>query len=303
MVVLITGANGFVGQYLCEELSAHDHTVVRTDVLGDVDWKADLLSEAETVSLLENASPDAVIHLAGQASVTLSWKKPKWTETLNVHTTLNLIQAIVQTGRPVRLLVIGSSDQYGKALQGDRMLDESMPCEPQNPYAVSKLAQEQLALNLAHHHRLDVLCTRSFNHIGPGQKLGFVVSDFCHGIAAIERGADSVLKVGNLDVYRDFTDVRDVVRAYRLLLEKGKSGEVYNVGSGCLVKIAELLETLVGMSSARVQVSVDTGRLRSHDLKHASCNYQKLKNDTGWVPEIPIHDSLQATLDWWRAQE
>ena len=301
MVVLITGASGFVGRYVFEELSRHGHQAVRTDIAGDVDTTADLLNEEETRALISGVKPDAVIHLAGQASVALSWEKPKQTETLNVHTTLNLLQAIAHVNKAIRLLVIGSSDQYGKTLQDHCSITEDMPCRPMNPYAVSKLAQEQMALAVARHHQLDVLCTRSFNHIGPGQKPGFVVPDFSQGIVAIERGAEPVLKVGNLSVYRDFSDVRDIARAYRLLIESGRSGEVYNIGSGRLVKIDELLQTLIGMSGASVRIEVDSQRLRTHDIKHAACDYQKLSTDTGWEPQIPLQESLKDTLEWWRA--
>lgn len=302
MVVLVTGANGFVGRYLCKELADGGHNVVTTDVCGVVDVTADLLNEEAVHELMVSIRPDAIIHLAGQASVTLSWEKPKWTETLNVHTTLNLLNAISGAIHPVRLLVIGSSDQYG-LIQGESfMVTEQTPCRPINPYAISKYTQEQLALTLACAKKLDVLCTRSFNHIGPGQSKGFVVSDFSSCIVAIERGADPVMCVGNLEVYRDFTDVRDVVHAYRLLLENGHTREIYNIGSGIPVAISQLLSMLIEMSTMTILVKQDPTKMRAIDMLRVGCNHDKLTADTGWVPQIPLRESLYDTLDWWRKQ-
>lgn len=300
--VLITGANGFVGNYLRAELKANGYEVVTTDVAGPIEVEADLLDKEGVMLLLYQTKPDAVIHLAGQSSVGYSWENPIKTLDLNVKTTIHLIDAITQCNPAIRLLVIGSSDQYGVVPQNKFLVDEMVPLNPQSPYAISKCTQENMAIAFSKARNLDILTTRSFNHIGPRQRPGFVVADFSKSIAEVENDVKPIICVGNLDAYRDFTDVKDVVRAYRLLLENGRSREVYNVGSGELRSIREILENLIAISGKEIDIQVNPAKFRPVELYRLGCNHEKLTRDTGWVPKYNIKDSLSDTLNWWRQQ-
>lgn len=299
MRALITGAGGFVGGYLQAELSRSGWQAVTTDIRGAVDVTLNLLDAEAVGDHLAKNTYDAIFHLAGFSSVHQSWKEPERTFTLNLFPTLHLLESLHQSGRHTRMLVVGSSDQYGLLPAGTEKVSEDTPRNPQSPYAISKNAQEQLAATLAVKYGLDVLFTRSFNHIGPGQERGFVVSDFASAIAGILRGAPPVIYVGNTSAYRDFTDVRDVVRAYRLLVEKGVSGEIYNVGSGSTHSVREILDTLILQSHREISVEKDPGKYRPVDQTRIVCDPQKLQATTGWTPEIPLAQSLQETLSWW----
>lgn len=303
MKALITGANGFVGHYLAQELSGHGWEVFGTDLSGEGMERADLLDPSSLLTLLKRILPDAVFHLAGQASVSLSWKNPALTISINVEGTVHVLEAVHAVCPKARVLIVGSSDAYGMVRPEDCPVKETLPLSPQSPYAVSKTAQEQMVQALARAYSMDVVLTRSFNHFGPGQHPGFVISDFAQAIARIEAGrADPVLQVGNLEAERDFTDVRDVVRAYRLLAEIGRRGEVYNVGSGRAYRISEVLRRLLSMAQKRITVREDPEKLRPADVPVIVCCADKLRQDTGWAPVYPIEKTLRDTLDDWRCR-
>lgn len=302
MKVLTLGACGFVGKYLKQELEKNEHTVHTIDIQGNPDFMLDLLDADKVYAHLAAHRYDAVVHLAGFSSVQRSWEMPRRTLELNVFTTLNLLEGIEKTGLPTRALLIGSSDQYGVVPQDKCMVRETDECHPKSPYAISKQTQEAMALALAAGRKLDVVMTRSFNHIGPGQRKGFAVSDFASAIAEIREGDEHAIYVGNTDVYRDFSDVRDVARAYRLLLEKGRSGEIYNVGSGSVHSIQTILETLIHLSGKKIEVRLDPAKFRPVDLVKIGCINEKLRVQTGWTPEIPMHKSIVDTLAWWNEQ-
>jgi GDP-4-dehydro-6-deoxy-D-mannose reductase len=210
---------------------------------------------------------------------------------------VNVLEAIRASGLRPRVLLIGSSEEYG-ARTSDKALDESEPLSPSNPYAITKACQEEFGLLYTHAYGIDIVMTRSFNHIGPGQHLGFVVPDFCSSIVAIERAeAAPILKVGNLEAIRDFTDVRDVVRAYRFILERGSAGEVYNVGSGKGTKIARILTILVGLSTVPLTVEVDPLLYRPNEVISIIADIGKITQQTEWKPEISIETSLQDALE------
>lgn len=300
---LITGAGGFVGACLQEELSQNGWQVTTTDIQGDVDIHLDLLDAEAVLAHMLQHGYDAIFHLAGFSSVRDSWDVPQRAFALNVFPTIHLLDALHQAGGQSRLLVVGSSEQYGRLPAGVEEVDEQVSRNPQNPYAISKNAQEQMALSLSAKYHLDVLCTRSFNHIGPGQAKGFVVSDFASSIAAIMNGAAPVVRVGNTKAYRDFTDVRDVARAYRLLVEKGTPGEIYNVGSGTAVSVQEVLDTLIRLSGREIQVEQDPNKYRPLDQPRIICDGRKIEQCSGWKPTIPLEESLRNTLSWWNSQE
>lgn len=301
MKALITGVHGFVGKYLQDELTGHGYEVVGTDLTGSDIIPANFLDPESVVDLLRRAQPDVIFHLAGQASVALSWKIPRKTFDINVGGTINLLEAIHSLALPVKVLIVGSSDQYGNVRPENCPIRETLELKPQSPYAISKASQEKIALALAKMHHIPVVLTRSFNHIGPGQKKGFVLPDFADSIAQIEkRDRPPVLRVGNLEAERDFTDVRDVARAYRMLVEKGRSGEVYNIGSGTSFPISHLLDELLKLTPAHVRIEPDPARMRVSDIPLIRCCYDKLRQDTGWKPIYTLQQTLEDTLDYFR---
>jgi GDP-4-dehydro-6-deoxy-D-mannose reductase len=311
---LITGISGFVGSHLAEYLLAHtDWQVAGTvygpyrnirELCGRLELYPAELSRLPVVEfVLDQARPDVIFHLAAMAVTGRSWRDPAMTLQINVGMQANILQALVNLGLRCRVIVIGSSEEYGAALASDRPIDEETPFRPLNPYAVSKVAQDMLGLQYHLSHGLDTVRVRPFNHIGPRQGLGFVVPDFASQVARIEAGLqDPVLRVGNLEAQRDFTDVRDVVRAYYLLACQGRSGDVYNVGSGRAHAIQEILYCLCARSVVPIQVEPDPERLRPSDIPRIVCDYGRLEACTGWRPTIAFEQSLIDVLDDWRVR-
>ena len=245
MRALITGSQGFVGRYLRRELEENGYEVVGLDIQpGEGAVQADLLNPEQLAAAVRQAEPDAVFHLAGQADVARSWKIPQKTMEINVIAAVNLMEAVRAFNPSARMVLVGSSDQYGNLGEAGRLVSEDLATHPQTPYAVSKKAQEEMAQVYVRAYGMNICMTRSFNHGGAGQRLGFLIPDFASGIMKVERGEAKSLKVGNLTSRRDFTHVKDVARAYRLIGEKGKPGEVYNVGSGVTWSAQEILDKL-----------------------------------------------------------
>lgn len=304
MRALITGSQGFVGQYLRQELEASGYEVVGLDLQpGQGAVQADLLNPEQINATVKQAKPDAVFHLAGQADVAKSWKIPQKTMEINVIAAVNLMEAVRAFDPSVRMVMVGSSDQYGNLGEAGRLVSEQLETNPQTPYAVSKKAQEEMARVYVRAYGMNICMTRSFNHGGAGQRLGFLIPDFASGIVKVERGEAKSLKVGNLTSRRDFTHVRDVVRAYRMIAEKGKPGEVYNVGSGVTYSAQEILDKLCEMAVCAVPVEQDPARMRPSDTPVICCDHAKLTRDTGWQPQIPLEDILSDTLRCWRGRE
>ena len=304
--VLITGATGFVGTYLVAHLAeAYPGWRVTgtTRHNGHGDSRivfCDLRDAGAVASLIERARPEMVVHLAGQSNVPASLKDPETTLANNILGTLHLLDACRAHAPDARLLVVSSSEVYGPTPPEAQPLGEERPLHPVNPYAVSKAAQEMLALQYAHSYNLDVVVARPFNHIGPGQTDRFVVSAFARQIVEVERGGRRAVSVGNLDAARDFTDVRDVVRAYTLLLEHGERGGIYNIGRGAAVVVGDLLEMLRRLARAPVAIERDPARLRPSDVPVMMGDTTRLRRATGWRPEIPLERSLDEILAWWR---
>lgn len=304
MRALITGSQGFVGRYLRRELEESGYEVVGLDIQpGEGAVQADLLNPEQLAAAVRQAEPDAVFHLAGQADVARSWKIPQRTMEINVLAAVNLMEAVRAFNPSVRMVLVGSSDQYGNLGEAGRMVSESLATHPQTPYAVSKKAQEEMARVYVRAYGMNICMTRSFNHGGAGQRLGFLIPDFASGIVKVERGEAKSLKVGNLTSRRDFTHVKDVARAYRLIGEKGKPGEVYNVGSGVTWSAQEILDKLCAMAVCPIPVERDPARMRPSDTPVICCDHTKLTTDTGWQPQIPLEDILSDTLREWRERE
>lgn len=304
MKALITGIHGFVGQYLKRELLEHGYEVIGIDVnaAGEKEYAADILDLEKIIEILQKTEADYIFHLAGQASVAKSWVIPQKTMELNVIGTLNLLEAARVLRLDAKILLVGSSDQYGKIAEDQCPIVETAKQEPKTPYAVSKCTQEKLGVLYKEAYGLNIYMTRSFNHIGVGQMKGYVVPDLAYGIAEIEAGFNDTLKVGNLRPYRDFTDIRDVVRAYRLIVEKGKCGAVYNVGSGRAYQIQELLNLLLSMAGTKIIVEEDIQKMRASDVLMVQCDHSLLSADTGWETRIPIERTLKEILDFYRGQ-
>lgn len=297
---LITGINGFAGTYLSRELRQNGYHVFGIDVAGAAGegvFFCDIMDTDATAGVMREVAPDVVFHLAGQASVGRSWAEPVLTMETNIVPAVNLLDAAAGLGKECRLLVIGSSDQYGVVKPEECPIPETRPNAPVTPYAVSKQAQENLLRCLAISQKADVVFTRSFNHTGPGQKQGFVVPDLaCRVLAAKE--SDGIVKAGNLKARRDFSDVRDSVRAYRLLAEKGRAGEVYNVGSGNAHSVEWILQMLMELAGVTLPVEMDAANLRPVDVPLLAADITKLTADTGYQPEIPIEHTLRDILDY-----
>jgi len=314
---LITGISGFVGSHLADYLLAHTDWQIAGTVYGParnlapIQHRLELypaeLSRLPVVQfVLDRARPDVIFHLAAVAVTGQSWRDPAGTLQVNIGMQANILQAVVNLKLDSRVIVVGSSEEYGAALSQASTggaIDEETPFQPINPYAVSKVAQDMLGLQYHLSHGLDTVRVRPFNHIGPRQGLGFVVPDFASQIAQIETGRRApVLQVGNLGAERDFTDVRDVVRAYHLLAVKGVSGEVYNVGSGRAHAIQEVLDYLVSQARVPIRVEPDPERLRPSDIPRVVCDYGKLYACTGWKPSIAFEQSLTDVLEDWRGR-
>lgn len=312
--VLITGSTGFVGQHLARHLLSLGtykvHGTYRSesslslfdDVKDKITFSHSNLDNAEDVErIIADIQPDFLFHLAAQASPAVSFKSPLNTLTNNITSELHILEAIRNHSKHTRLLSVATGEMYGVIKPEDIPVNETTPLKPISPYSVSKIASEYLALQYHLAYKVDVVRVRPFNHIGPGQKDGFVVADFAKQIVEIEKGKkEPVLTVGNLEARRDFTDVRDIVRAYVLAVEKGESGEVYNIGSGKSHKINDMLHMLLSFSTQKVEVSVDPARIRPIDVPEVRCDYSQFNKVTGWEPQIPFERTLEEILDYWR---
>lgn len=313
MKALIIGAGGFVGGYLIHELAAvRGWEVCATKLPGEeivihynepaAKYETRLLDilDANSISeLLSEVNPDAVFHLAAQSSVAVSWKKPALTADINIKGCINLLEAIRGQEKVMRVILIGSSEEYGYAANRPEPVDEETVCNPASVYAVTKNTQNMLGRLYANSYNMDIISVRAFNHIGPGQLPQFVVSDFCKQAAEIEKGLrEPVIRVGNLSAKRDFTDVRDIVRAYGDIAEKGRSGETYNVGSGKAVEIGEILDRICSLSSKKITVKKDPDRFRPVDVPFIEADIGKLKRDTGWERTVSLDDSVRDILDY-----
>lgn len=313
--VLITGISGFVGKHLAQYFLSQDgYAVVGTcrseasiASLNELKDKVhlvnvDLMDAEKVADILNDEKPDYIVHLAAQASPSKSFSVPAETLTVNTVATLNILEGLRKHEmKSTRLLLVSTGEMYGMVKPSDIPIDEDTPMRPISPYSVSKITQDYLAYQYFLAYHLDIVRVRPFNHIGPGQKEGFVVSDFAKQIVEIEhKKKDPVLSVGNLEGKRDFTDVRDIVKAYGLALEKGEAGEVYNLGSGVSRKISDMLQTLLDHSTEKVEIKTDPARFRPIDVPEIVCDYQKFHKLTGWKPEIAFEKTLQDILDYWR---
>jgi len=286
--LLILGHSGFVGKHVIEAaLGRVEVEVVLPPPHFDV-------SDAQSVATaLQSAEPDWVLHLAAQSSVAESLQQPIKTYQVNTIGTANVVNAAVQRGFAGRLLFVSSADVYGAVEPAALPIKESQPAAPRNPYAASKLAAEAICLEASRRSGFDVVIARPFNHIGPGQDTRFAVASFAAQIAAIAaRNHSPTLAVGDLSVERDFTDVRDVIRAYFTLFERGHRGDIYNVCSGVSHRLELVLQQLIGASDTEIRIEVDESRLRSSEAPRLVGDNGKLRS-LGWRPQIPLSQTVR----------
>lgn len=317
MRVLVTGSSGFAGSFLADLLLAQNKSYGDPEIwgvsqVGDATQppdaqihlvRGDLTEPRFTADLLAQVSPDRIYHLAAQAFVPISWQDPWATLENNIRAQANLLHAAAQNHSHARILIIGSNEEYGRVTTTDLPIAEDTPLRPDSPYGVSKIAQDYLGLQYSISHHMYIVRVRPFNHIGPRQNERFVAANFAKQIAEMEADLrEPKLLVGNLDTQRDFTDVRDMARAYALALERGAAGEVYNIGSGKPRAIRELVEIYQRLARVPFEVEYDLQRARPSDTPLSYCDAAKFRRATGWEPEIPFEQTLSDTLEYWRAR-
>lgn len=311
MRIFVTGPTGFAGAHLVDSLLSQGHELFglvhpatsHQPIPQDAAFHpvfGDLLDAAGLKQVVADASPDIIYHLAGQAFTARSWQAPAQTVAINTGGTLNILEAALATGRKPRVVIITSADMYGRVRPSQLPITERSRPRPRHPYGVSKLAAAWLAPIYWDHYGLPVIEARPFNHLGPKQALGFVAPDFASQVAAIRLGLRApVMHVGNLSAERDFTDVRDVVRAYQLLAAQGRPGQSYLVCSGRPVAVSHILDILIELSGVTITLEHDPNRLRRSETPVLYGSYAKIQRHIGWTPTIPLRDTLQAVLDEW----
>lgn len=318
MKALITGITGFAGSHLADYLLAEHPDV---EVFGIYRWRskmdniehlkegqvtlieADLRDYTSMRRAVEKSQPDYIFHLAAQSFVPSSWIAPNDTFSINAQGQINLFEAVRELKLDPAIQLACSSEQYGLVHPEETPIKETNPLRPLSPYAVSKVAQDYLGYQYFQSYGIRAIRTRGFNHTGPRRGHVFVTSNFCRQVAAIEAGRqEPVIRVGNLDAIRDFTDVRDMVRAYWLAVTKAKPGEVYNIATGNGIHIRDLLQMILDRSKVEVKIEVDPDRLRPSDVEILIGDSSKFRADTGWEPQVPFEKTLTDLLDYWRDQ-
>jgi GDP-4-dehydro-6-deoxy-D-mannose reductase len=314
--VFVTGIEGFVGRHLADHLLSAGYevsgTVWEESQVGPLQerfdllrlFQADIRNRDVMSKVLKETGPDAIIHLAAQSSGFFSYQNPRLTFEVNVLGTVNILETVNKLTPDARVILVCSSDVYGKVDKEMLPLKESTPFCPINPYSASKAAQDLLGVQYYYSHGLNIVRTRSFPHTGPGQSAVFALSNFARQIAAIESQDDpKPMGVGNLDVVRDYLDVQDVVRAYEILINKGYAGDVYNIASGTGYRLGDLLDTMLTLSIKNIEVDRDPDLFRPSDIPILIGDSTKFRELTGWEPTVPIKDTLRRLLDYWRAKQ
>ena len=315
MRALITGITGFAGSHLVEYLLEHQPQV---EIFGSYRWRSPreniqhLLDKIHLVEMdqgdlnsvteaLEKIRPDYIFHLAAQSFVPTSWSAPAATLDTNIIGQTHIFEAVRRLELDPVIQIACSSEEYGLVYPEETPIKETNPLRPLSPYAVSKVGQDYLAYQYYQSYGIKAIRTRGFNHTGPRRGEVFVTSNFAKQLTTIEAGlAEPVIRVGNLDAVRDFTDVRDTVRAYWLAVTKAKPGEVYNICSGTGITIRELLDRLIALTEVEVEIQTDPERMRPSDVEILIGDCSKFHADTGWEPEIPFDKTLKDTMDYWR---
>lgn len=303
--VLIFGAGGFVGSYLCKEFLNNGYKVSGTDkgegsaLPSEVDfYKTDLMQADEVEKLIGQIQPDIIVNLAAISSVGASWNMPQTTMAINVIGALNIMEAARKSEQKPRILFVGSSEEY---VISENPLDENTQLNANNPYGISKVTQEQFAKLYREQYGLKIYCVRPFNHTGIGQRDTFVLPSFCKQIAEIDKsGKDGKIQVGNLKVKRDFSHVKDVVRAYRMIVESDNCNQIYNVGSGNAYSLEDMLTYIIGLSNQNIEIEVDQNRIRPTDQPVICCDRSLIGKELGWEPQYNVYDALREMYECYR---
>ena len=303
--VLIFGAGGFVGSYLCKEFLNNGYKVSGTDkeegsaLPSEVDfYKTDLMQADEVEKLIGQIQPDIIVNLAAISSVGASWNMPQATMAINVIGALNIMEAARKSEQKPRILFVGSSEEY---VISENPLDENTQLNANNPYGISKVTQEQFAKLYREQYGLKIYCVRPFNHTGIGQRDSFVLPSFCKQVAEIDKsGKNGKIKVGNLKVKRDFSHVKDVVRAYRMIVESDNCNQIYNVGSGNAYSLEDMLTYIIGLSDQNIEIEVDQNRIRPTDQPVICCDRSLIGKELGWKPQYDVYDALKEMFDYYK---
>ena len=308
MKILITGAGGFVGKHLLKKLIELNYDVVAINrsynaflkSLNIPVYEIDILDFDTVFNCMKKEQPDVIIHLAAQSNVAISWNEPILTVNSNIEGSLNVYKAFFEVNPKGKFINIGSSDEYGLTAKEGIDLTEDMICRPQNPYSISKHCTETILLQLAKKDKVNVISTRSFNHFGPEQNKGFVVSDFTSQIAQIKKGLmKNTIYVGDLSASRDFLYIDDIVNAYIVMIKCNLSTGVYNVSSGKAIKIEDILKKLIQIADIDVEIIIDEKKFRPAEVKRFIGNSDKLKSLTDWDVLVNIDTGLKKTFDYW----
>lgn len=309
MRALIIGAAGFVGGHLISHLAEECGFEVfatklpfeKLDTEKAEIRDLDILDMGAVSELLSEIKPDQIYHLAAQSSVKVSWEKPQLTADINIKGTINVLEAVRGAEISPRILLVGSGEEYGYLQPEEIPVKEDTLLRAGNIYAATKACQGMLGEIYARAYGMDIIMVRAFNHIGPGQSDIFVIADFCRQAVMAETGKkEPVMRVGNLAAERDFTDVRDIVRAYSSLMKSGKSGQTYNVGSGTARSIQSMLDLILSKTSVKIDVQQDSARMRPSDVPTIAADISRIKNDTGWTPLISLDDTIDDIMNYWR---
>lgn len=303
--VLIFGAGGFVGSYLCKEFLNNGYKVSGADkgegsaLPSEVDfYKTDLMQADEVEKLIGQIQPDIIVNLAAISSVGASWNMPQATMAINVIGALNIMEAARKSEQKPRILFVGSSEEY---VISENPLDENTQLNANNPYGISKVTQEQFAKLYREQYGLKIYCVRPFNHTGIGQRDSFVLPSFCKQVAEIDKsGKDGKIQVGNLKVKRDFSHVKDVVRAYRMIVESDNCNQIYNVGSGNAYSLEDMLTYIIGLSNQHIEIEVDQNRIRPTDQPVICCDRSLIGKELGWEPQYNVYDALKEMYECYR---
>lgn len=292
--ILIFGVSGFVGRYLSEEFYENGYNVIGSDFKKSETvpeyvsfFECDILDFEAVRNLIKRTKPSYIINLAAISNIAVSWKEPQKTMAVNVNGTLNILESVKELSMSIRILLVGSSEEYEFS---DKPISETEKLNANNPYGISKSVAENFANIYRQRFGMQIYCVRAFNHIGVGQSSNFVIPAWCKQAAGIDHAG--TIFVGNLEVSRDFTDVRDVVRAYRMIVELGKDS-IYNVGSGNAVSLKEILNYIVHLCEKSVSIETDETLFRPSDNPVVCCNNQKIKNEFGWEPKHNIFETIK----------
>lgn len=301
--VLIFGIGGFVGKYLAQEFVQNGYMIFGSDKVKNGlseeihFFSADLLDANQVEKVISNVLPDMIINLAAISSVGASWGIPQLTMSVNVIGALNILEAARKQNTSPKVMFIGSSEEYAYS---DKPINEETKLNANNPYGISKMAQEKFATVYRERYNMQIYCVRPFNHTGVGQKDNFVLPSFCKQVAEIEKsGKPGIIKVGNLQAERDFCDVRDIVKAYRMIIESEDCTKIYNVGSGEAFSLKDLLEYIISFSNQKIEIEIDPERFRPIDTPRICCDYGLISQELGWKPRFSIKKTLQELYEFY----